>query len=52
MLISWVVLLIAVVGLVLWLATDGKLSSVGQWMFICGLLVTCLLLGGRPVRLL
>ena len=52
MLISWVVLLIAVVGLLMYvLASNPKVSEIGRIMFSCGLLATCFLLGGKPMRI-
>lgn len=53
MLISWVVVLIALVGLLMWmLSSNGKVAEVGKVAFFCGLLVTCMLLGGKTVRLM
>ena len=53
MLVSWVVLVIAIVGLLMWvLSSNAKLSEVGRIMFFCGFLVTCMLLGGKAVRIL
>lgn len=51
MLISWVVLIVALAGLLLWLlSSNPRVSEVGKVMFFCGLLVTCLVLGGKTVR--
>jgi Na+/phosphate symporter len=53
MLISWVVLLIAVVGLVLYVMPgNGQRQEIGRLMFACGLLALCFALAGRTVRLL
>jgi Na+/phosphate symporter len=53
MLVSWVVVVIAVVGLLMYvLSANPKVSDVGRIMFACGLLVTCLVLGGKAVRIL
>jgi Na+/phosphate symporter len=53
MLISWVVLLIALVGLVLYLVpTNPGAKEIGRLMFACGLLVLCFALAGKTVRLL
>jgi Na+/phosphate symporter len=53
MLISWVVLLIAVVGLVLFvLPGNGDRKEIGRLMFACGLLALCFALVGKTVRLL
>jgi Na+/phosphate symporter len=53
MLISWVVLLIAVAGLVIYLvATNAKAQEIGRLMFACGLLALCFALAGKTVRLL
>lgn len=52
MLISWVVLLVALVGLLMWvLSNNPKVSEIGKVMFFCGLLVTCLVLGGKTVKI-
>lgn len=53
MLVGWLVALIALAGLVIYvLATNPKAAEVGRLMFACALLVICLLLAGRTVRLL
>jgi Na+/phosphate symporter len=53
MLTGWLVVLIALVGLVIYvLATNPKVSEIGRLMFACGLLATCFLLAGKVVRLL
>jgi Na+/phosphate symporter len=53
MLVSWVVLLIALVGLVLYLVpTNPGAKEIGRLMFACGLLVLCFALAGKTVRLL
>jgi Na+/phosphate symporter len=52
MVISWLVILIAVAGLVIFLAAStDRPQRVGLVMFGCGLLAACLLLGGRSVHL-
>ncbi len=53
MLISWVVLLIAVVGLVMFLVPgNGDRKQVGLYMFGCALMALCFALVGKTVRLL
>lgn len=53
MLVSWIVLLIAVAGLLLWaLAAHAILKEAGRIMFFCGLLATCFVLAGKAVRVL
>lgn len=53
MVISWFVVLIAVIGLLVYiLAANPKAAEAGRLMFACGLLATCLLMAGRTVRLL
>lgn len=50
--ISWLVILIALAGLVIYLvASNPKAAELGRLMFCCGLLAACLLLGGRSVHL-
>lgn len=45
--------LIALAGLVVYvLAGNPKAQELGRLMFACGLLVVCLVLAGRMVRLL
>jgi hypothetical protein len=52
MLVSWIVLLIAVAGLLLYvLTTNPKLQEIGKITFFCGLLVTCFLLGGKSAHI-
>lgn len=52
MLISWVDLLIAVVGLLLYvLAANPKLQEVGKLTYFAGLLATCLLLGAKTIHI-
>ena len=53
MIISWVVVLFAIAGLVIYLlaAPGSKAGRIGEIMFACGFLATCLLLAGRTVRL-
>lgn len=52
MLVSWVVLLIAVAGLVLYMVSPNpRVQEIGRLMFGCGLLVLCFALGGKAVRL-
>lgn len=51
MLISWAVLIIAIAGLLVWvLASNAKVAEIGRLAFFCGLFVTCMLLGGKTVR--
>lgn len=53
MLISWVVVLVALVGLLVYmLSANPKAQEVGRIMFFAGLLVACFMLAGRSVRLL
>ena len=53
MVIAWVVLLIAVAGLVLFvLPGNGQRQEIGRIMFICGLMALCFAVAGRTVRLL
>ena len=53
LLISWVVLLIAVAGLVLYVMPgNGQRQEIGRLMFACGLLALCFALAGKTVRLL
>jgi len=53
MLVSWAVVLIALVGLVMYvLPGNGQRQEVGRLMFACGLLVACFMLAGKTVRLL
>lgn len=53
MLVSWVVVLIALVGLLVYLlSANPRAQEIGRLMFACGLLVACLMLSGRTVRLL
>lgn len=52
MLISWIVVLIALAGVLLMaLAANTKLQQIGLVMFLCGLMVTCFLIGGKAVRI-
>jgi Na+/phosphate symporter len=52
MLVSWVVVLIALGGLlILAIAEKAKLVTIGTIMFGCGLLATCLLLAGKSIRI-
>jgi drug/metabolite transporter (DMT)-like permease len=51
--ISWVVLLIALAGLVMFVVPgNGDRKQIGWGMFICGLMALCFALAGRTVRLL
>lgn len=50
MLIAIWPLIIAIVGLVLYLATDGKASEAGRLAFFSGLLVTTYLLAGHTLH--
>jgi Na+/phosphate symporter len=53
MLISLAVVLIALVGLLLYvLASNPKVAEIGRLMFGCGLLAACFALGGKMLRLL
>lgn len=53
MLISLATVLIALVGLLLYvLASNPKVVEIGRLAFACGLLATCMALGGRLVKLL
>jgi Na+/phosphate symporter len=52
MLISWLVVLIAIAGLIIFvLASNPKASQLGYAMFCCGLLAACLRLGSSSVHL-
>jgi hypothetical protein len=52
MLISWAVVLVALVGLLLLaIAEKPKVVTIGTVMFLCGLMATCFLLAGRSVRI-
>jgi Na+/phosphate symporter len=52
MTVSIIAVVMAVLGaLIFALATNPKLSEIGRIMFFCGLLVACLLLGGRSVHI-
>ncbi len=52
MVIAWLVLLVAVVGLLMYaLSANPKLARVGEILFFCGSLVTLFMLAGRTVRL-
>lgn len=52
MLISWVVVLIALAGvLMMALSANPKVQQIGLVCFLCGLMVTCFLLGGRAIRI-
>lgn len=53
MLVGWVVLLIALAGVLLWaLAGNPKVAEIGRIMFFCGLLAMCFALSGKVARLL
>jgi len=53
MLISWVVVLIAIAGVLIFaLSTNAKVARIGEIMFLCGLMATCFMLVGKTVRLL
>lgn len=52
MLISWFVVLIALLGLLLFALAKGDAKEIGRIMFFCGLLITCAMLAGRAVRVL
>jgi hypothetical protein len=45
MLIAIIPIVVLVLGLILWRPENAK--APGQWMFICGLLVTLLIIGGK-----
>lgn len=52
MLISWVVVLIALAGLLVYaLAANAKVGEIGRIAFFCGLLVICWLLAGKSIRI-
>jgi hypothetical protein len=52
MLTGWMVVLIAVLGLLLWaLATNALVKRAGEIAFTCGLLATCFGLIGHVFRL-
>jgi Na+/phosphate symporter len=53
MIISWVVLLIALAGLLIYiLAANPKVVELGRITFFCGLFVCCFMLAGKTIRLL
>lgn len=52
MVIAWVVVLVALVGLVMYvLPGNGERKEIGRLMFFAGLLVALFMMGGRTVRL-
>ncbi len=53
MLISWVVLIVCVLGLLLWaLATNPLAKEAGRIAYGCALLALCFAMAGKVVRLL
>jgi Na+/phosphate symporter len=53
MLGGWIVVLIALAGLVIYaMASNPKAQRVGEILFFCGTLATCLALAGKVTRLL
>jgi len=49
---GWIVLLIALVGLLMYaLSSNPKLSQIGYAMFCCGTLAVCLMLGAARFHL-
>lgn len=52
MTVSIIAVVMAVLGALIYaLATNPKLSELGRIMFFCGLLVVCLIMGGRSVHI-
>jgi Na+/phosphate symporter len=52
MLISWAVIIVAILGLLIYiLAGNPKVQELGRIAFSCGLLVACLMLAGKTVQL-
>lgn len=51
MLITWVPLLVAIIGLIMYLACKDKLVRVGEILFFCGVLVTLLAMGARTIHI-
>lgn len=53
MLIGWVVLLIALAGMLVYaLASNPKVAELGRLAFACGLLALCFALAGHTIKLL
>ena len=51
MLVAYLPIVIAIIGLLLWALTEGKLSEAGRLLFFAGVLAACLTLAGRTVRI-